>query len=255
MPKPVAQPKPKVNYRLVFRLMLWVAIFASLAFATKEVHSFFVKDPRFRFERLEIRGTVYTNRARVQNIFAADFNRGIFEIPLAERRRHVLAVDWVRTASVMRVWPNRIIITVTERKPVAFAKLQAPGTMRHWLALIDDEGILLSIPPKVRFGLPIISGISEEQSDEERKMRVQAMLHLMADLGPQSKDVSEVNAASTQDLRLIADVDGQAVELWIGDQRYRSRYMNFLSHYPEIRRREERASVFDLRLDDRITTR
>jgi hypothetical protein len=54
---------------------------------------------------------------------------------------------------------------------------------------------------------------------------------------------------------VIADVNGQAVELWLGDQRYRSRYVNFLNHYGEIRRHSERASVFDLRLDDRIFAR
>jgi hypothetical protein len=50
-------------------------------------------------------------------------------------------------------------------------------------------------------------------------------------------------------------VNGQAVELWLGDQRFRSRYLNFLSHYPEIRKHSERAGVFDLRLDDRIFAR
>ena len=48
------------------------------------------------------------------------------------------------TAAITRVWPDRIVVTVTERKPVAFAKLPVAGTLRHWLALIDDEGILLS---------------------------------------------------------------------------------------------------------------
>jgi hypothetical protein len=81
------------------------------------------------------------------------------------------------------------------------------------------------------------------------------MRHLLSDLGPQAKDISEVNSASTRDLRVIADVNGQAVELWLGDQRYRSRYVNFLNHYGEIRRHSERASVFDLRLDDRIFAR
>jgi len=255
MPKPVAQPKPKFNVRIALRVSLWLLVLASVAVAATEVRSFIVNDARFRFEKLEIRGTVYTSRTRIQSIFAPDFNRSVFQITLAERRRHVLAIDWVRTASVMRVWPNRIVVSVAERQPVAFAKLPIPGTMRHWLSLVDNEGILLSIPPKARFSLPVLSGITEDQSDEERKLRVDAMMHLMADLGPQAKDISEVNAASEQDMRVIADVDGQAVELWLGDQRYRSRYLNFLSHYPDIRKREERANVFDLRLDDRITTR
>jgi cell division protein FtsQ len=255
VPKPVAPPKPKFNVRIALRVTLWCLILAGAAVGAKEVRSFLVNDARFHFEKLEIRGTVYTNRARLESLFAPDFNRSIFNITIAERRRHVLAIDWVRTASVMRVWPNRIVVTVTERKPVAFAKLPVQGTMRHWLALVDEDGILLSIPPKAHFSLPVLSGISEDQSDEERRLRVESMMHLLADLGPEAKDVSEVNAASEQDMRVIADVDGRAVELWLGDQHYRARLMNFMSHYPDIRRHDDRASVFDLRLDDRITTR
>jgi len=255
VPKPPAPPKPRINIRLILRVCLWGALLAGLAFGTKEVHSFLITDARFRLEKLEIRGTVYTNTGRVQNVFAKDFNRSIFEVPLAERRRHVLAVDWVKTASLSRIWPDRIVVTVTERTPVAFAKLPVAGTMRHWLALIDGEGILLSIPRKVRFRLPVLSGVSEDQSDEERRQRVESMEHLLADLGPQSKDISEINAASAQDIRVIADVNGQPVELWLGDQHFRSRYQNFLSHFPDIRRHDDHAGIFDLRMDDRISSR
>ena len=101
----------------------------------------------------------------------------------------------------------------------------------------------------------MLSGVTEEQTDEERRLRVEAMEHLLSDLGPQAKDISEINAASTQDVRVIADVDGQGVELLLGDQHYRSRYLHFLSHYEEIRRHSEQASVFDLRMDDRISAR
>ena len=52
--------------------------------------------------------------------------------------------------------------------------------------------------------------------------------------------------------RVIASIDNEAVELWIGDQHYRSRYTRFLSFYEEIRKHSGQANVFDLRLDDRI---
>jgi cell division protein FtsQ len=216
------------------------------------VESYLLRDPQFDFQDLQIGGTRYTNRARIQAVFAPDTGKSVFEIPLAERRRHLLAVDWVRTASVTRVLPDRIVVRVTERTPVAFARLPLAGSVRHWLALIDDDGVLLSIPPKVRFRFPVLSGVTEEQTDEERRLRVKSMEHLLADLGPQAKDISEVNSANPQEMRVIADVDGQEVELWLGDRHYRSRYLNFLQHYEEIRKHAERAGVFDLRLDDRI---
>ncbi len=261
MPKPLPPPKPKVNWRLAVRLLAWAGILAGVAWGSREVNSFLLRDPRFQLAcgdnepacaNLEIRGAVYASRARIQNVFSSDFGASVFKMPLPERRRRMLAIDWVSTAAISRVWPNRIVVTVTERRPVAFAKLPLPGTARNRLALIDSEGVLLAIPPHVRFRLPVLSGVTDEQTEVDRRLRVRAMQHLLDDLGPQAKDISEVNAASTLDMRVITEIDHHGVELWIGDQRYRSRYQHFVSNYEEIRKHSEQASVFDLRMDDRI---
>src|SRR5436305_3455004 len=144
MPRKPEPPKPaRSKWLLWSRILVWSAAFASVAWGGKEVHSFLLRDPRFRLENLEIHGAQYTSPARVQSAFSPDFDKSVFQIPLAERRRHLLAIDWVRTASVTRVWPNRLIVTVTERKPVAFAKLPIAGSVRHWMALIDADGVLL----------------------------------------------------------------------------------------------------------------
>src|SRR5580658_2065907 len=109
MPRAVAPQKPKLSWRLWLRLIAWSAVAASLALGAREVDSFLLRDPRFGLDNLETRGAVYTNRARVQSVFDADFGHSVFSIPLAERRRHLLAVDWVNSATVSRVWPNRIV--------------------------------------------------------------------------------------------------------------------------------------------------
>ncbi|HWF09992.1 MAG TPA: FtsQ-type POTRA domain-containing protein [Bryobacteraceae bacterium] len=264
MPKPLPPSKPKLNWRMALRLIAWSVVAAGVAWGGLQVNSFLLRDPRFQLAcadtdhtcaSLEIHGAVYSSKARIQNVFASDFGGSVFRIPLAERRRRLLAVDWVNTASISRLWPNHIVVTVTERHPVAFAKLPIAGTARYRFSLIDADGVLLTIPPRVRFRLPVLSGVMEEQTENDRRLRVKAMQHLLDDLGPQAKDISEINAASTADMRVIAEIDRHAVELWIGDQRYRSRYQHFVNNYEEIRKRFEQASVFDLRMDDRILAR
>lgn len=261
MPRPVATPNKKWNWRMGVSVIAWTGIATGLAWGGREVNTFLLHDPRFQFEcsasepkcgNLEIRGVVYANRGRIQDVFASDFDASVFKMPLAERRRRLLAVDWVNTASISRVWPRGIAVTITERNPVAFAKLPIAGTARYRFALIDNAGVLLAIPPRVRFRLPVLSGVREEQTEADRSLRVKAMQHLLEDLGPQAKDISEINAASTLEMRLVTEIDGQAVELWIGDQHYRSRYQHFVNAYEEIRKHSEQATVFDLRLDDRI---
>lgn len=261
MPKAPATPKTqpaaksRLNAALWLRLAFWGFAFGGAAYGARQVQSFLQSDPRFEFRNLEIRGAGYTDKARIQAFFATDAHRSVFRIPLAERRTHLLAIDWVRTASIERIWPNRIVVVISERRPVAFARLQDPGSARSWLALIDDEGILLPLPARARFHLPVLSGVTEEQTDEDRRRRVEAMRRLIADLGPRAGVVSEINAAFPHDLRVVADVDGQGLELWLGDTNFQSRLTNFLTHYPEIKSHSETARIFDLRIDDRISTR
>ncbi len=263
MPKPPDPKKPKFNWRLTWRVILWSGICAGLAFGGIEVHAFMLHDSRFALAcaprasacaGLEVHGAVHSNMARIQAVFAKDAGKSVFDISLEDRRRHLLAVDWVRDASVMRIWPDRIVVTITERVPVAFASLPIGGSARHWLALIDEQGVLLTLPPHTRFPLPVLSGITEDQTEAERQTRVEAMQHLLADLGPQAKDISEINAAAVEDMRVVTAIGGHAVELWLGDQHYRSRYLNFMNHYKEMRQ-DSQAAIFDLRLDDRILVR
>jgi cell division septal protein FtsQ len=261
MPKPPEPKKPRINWRMALSIAVWGVVFGSVAWAGMQVRSFMLSDAHFTFEcaagckALEVQGAVYSSMARIQAVFAQDSGKSVFDIRLDERRRHLLAIDWVRDATVARVWPDKIRVTIQERAPIAFASMPIAHSPRHWLALIDDQGVLLSLPPRRRFVLPVLSGITEDQTEAARQKRVDAMRHLLADLGPQSKDISEINAATLEDLRVITTVDGHAVELWLGDQHYRSRYLNFVSHYRQIREDSPQASIFDLRLDDRILVR
>ncbi len=254
MPKRIEEPKRKFNWRMALNLVVWTVVLAGVAWGAGEVDSFLMRDRSFELKStdLQIDGAVYVSRAWVQSVFADDVGRSVFRIPLAERRRRVLAVDWVENASVFRLWPSRIVVSVTERTPLAFAKLPIAASGHFRFALIDKNGVLLSMPSRSRFRLPVLSGVTEEQTEAQRAVRVEAMQHLLNDLGPQAADVSEVNASDNLDMRLIVERDRHAVELWLGDQHYRSRYLNFVNHYDEIRRHSGDATVFDLRMDDRI---
>jgi len=241
-----------------WRLWLGLAAFALacvlVCVAASKVRAYVARDPRFLLPRdpkdaLVIDGLQYASRAKVRRVFEADFGRGIVGVPLEERQRRLLAIDWVRDASVSRVWPDRLVVRIRERIPVAFVYL-AGG-----VALIDGEGVLLEPPPQASFSFPVLNGIREDSTDDARRVRVQALLRLQQDLGYMAKDVSEVDATDPEDLRVVVEVDHRALSLILGDSDYGRRYQNFLAHYQEIAERSPRARTFDLRLEDRITAK
>ena len=239
-----------------FRWRLWLLLAAagvigvSTAMAALKVRQFVVTDPRFALSRdagsLTVSGLQYTPRSKVLRIFSDDFDHSIFSAPLEERRRRLLAIDWVEEASVSRAWPDRLAVRIQERKPVAFVLLHAT------VLLIDAHGVLLNLPSQAQFTFPVLAGIREEQTPEQRLDCVRAFLQVEQELGYLIKDVSEINAADTDDIRIVAQVENRAVELILGDANYARRFQSFLAHYPEIAKRSPEVKTFDLRLDDRI---
>ncbi len=251
----------ETHKRLPWRLWLTVAgglvLCASTAAAAYKVRAWVLTDPQFVLSAEDprafvIQGVRYASRSKVARVFEADFGRSVFAVSLAERRRRLLALDWVEDATVARIWPNRLVVRISERAPVAFVNLPlATGLTR--VLLIDPHGVLLDPPPQARFSFPVLGGITEAHDEAARRARVQAMMRLLDDLGPLGKDVSEVNAADLENLRVVTQVD--ATELMLGSGNYARRYQAFMRHYPEIRKRSPGVASFDLRLDDRITAK
>ena len=249
----VAKTK-RINWRIVAVVMGLALVSASAAMASLRVRRFVTTDSEFNLSRdradaLQIEGQRYAARSKILNIFAGDFDRSVFAVPLAERRRRLLAIDWVEDASVSRIWPDRLAVRIRERKPVAFVLVDG-GVL-----LIDARGVLLEQPAQSPFAFPVLSGIREQDTPEQRRDRVRIFLRVEADLGYLAKDVSEIDAGDTGNIRVVSQVDSRTVELLLGDSDFGRRYQNFLNHYPEIRKRSPGVKRFDLRLDDRITAR
>jgi cell division protein FtsQ len=242
------------RWRLLFGIAGLGVLCVSTGMAALKLHDYVVHDSQFvlsrdRQDAVSIEGLRYASRPTVLRIFAPDFNHSIFSVPLAERRRRLLAIDWVEDASVSRIWPDRLVVRIRERKPVAFVFL------RVGVLLIDAQGVLLDPPAEAQFSFPVLSGVGEDESETQRHDQVRCLLRLLDDLGPLARDVSEVNAADLDDLRMVVQVDNRALELAMGDGNYGRRYRNFLNHYPEMKRTSPEVKSFDLRLDDRITAK
>jgi len=178
-------------------------------------------------------GVAHASRTRMLATFNADFGRSVFLMPIAERRRRLLAVDWVEDASIARIWPNQIAVRIQERKPVAFVNIPAPHGRGARVMLIDAEGVLLEPPRPIALHVPVLAGITEDQAEPERRQRVQAMLGLLDDLGALGKDISEVNAADSQNLIIVTRVEGRALELVMGNQNFAARMQNFWTTIPK----------------------
>jgi len=262
--RPGAQPRDwraRIRIALILAALLIGALLAALGLYQLDL--FLASDPRFALPgsaldpednpAFRVEGVLHASRAEVNRVFAEDFGRSVYLIPLAERRRALLAVDWVRDASVSRRWPNRLAVRIVERTPVAFLALAPAVQGPYEMALIDSDGAILKPPARGNFTLPVLLGVAREQSRTTRRERVDLALQLLDELDFCAGQISEIDVSHPEDLKITFTIEGRIVRLLLGSHRFLPRLTNFLHHYPEISRRLPEAATFDLRLDDRIT--
>jgi cell division septal protein FtsQ len=243
--------------RLIASVVTLAAILGAGLFVFHLAEQFLITDSRFALvgpgdslesdSSLQIVGAAHVSRPAIEKIFADDEGVSVYLIPLAERRDAIRNVAWIRQASVARVWPNRVIVRVQERTPVAFVRLNASR-----FGLIDAEGVILP-PATDRFKLPVLAGVKSSDAVVKRREGVQRMLRLTADLGDATANISEIDVSDGDNLKVSQPYDGRFLTLLLGDRNFKARYGNFLSHYSQIQQRLPGAAVLDLRLEDRIT--
>jgi cell division protein FtsQ len=218
------------------------------------LEQFLIRDPRFALNgvdgdpaAIEIAGAAHASRTQIEQVFSIDLGRSVYLLPLSDRREALRSVDWVRDASVARLWPNRVVVSVQERKPVAFLTL-GPS---HF-GLIDEDGVILPPAPD-RFTLPVLTGVHASDSPAERRDRVHRMLRLTLELGDNVQNISEIDVSDRDNLKVTVPKDGHIMTLLLGDRNFARRYQVFLNHYGDIKRQRPNTATLDLRLDDRIT--
>jgi len=250
------QPRPPSRLKIALRVMALTLVLAMSLYGFHRLEQFLIRDSRFAMggpdgsaeaSTLDIQGAEHASRRAIETVFAEDMGRSVYLLPLADRRATLQTVDWVKDASVARFWPNRVVVRVTERRPVAFLTL---GPSRF--GLIDGDGVILPQSPG-RFHLPVLTGVHPRDPLPERRARVQRMLRLLHDLGGMADKVSEIDVSDSDNLKVTQPYEGRMVTLLLGDQDLGARYQNFVSHYGEIKQKLPGATTLDLRLEDRIT--
>ncbi|MCE5309929.1 MAG: cell division protein FtsQ/DivIB [Acidobacteriales bacterium] len=251
--------------RLYYAGILVIVAFAaagSLA-AYWRIERFLIGDARFTMTpppeygdaspSLVIQGVQHASRARVMNVFREDFGRSVYLLSLVERRKALLAIDWVKEAGVSRSWPNTIQVKIVERTPVAFLGTPSPADPAAPFALIDADGVILRPQTPARFALPVLVGVAPNAGQALRRDRVHRMSRLLEELGALAEKVSEVDVSDPENLQIMEQADGKALVLILGNRNFLARLERFHQRYPEIHKRLPDAGTFDLRLDDRIT--
>jgi cell division protein FtsQ len=246
-------PKKAISGLKWTAIILFALCLASIAGGA--VYQYGERNWRFRIESsddIEISGTHNVPHAQVMEVLGGDIGRNIFFIPLTERKAQLEKIPWVESASIMRFVPNRLVVEIHERTPIAFARLGSR------ISLIDAGGTLMELPvtSKQKYSFPVVVGMNpgEPLSTRSARMKIynELVRQLDADGGHYSQDLSEVDVSDPEDVKVLANDPAGAVLVHLGSSDYLTRYKVYVSHVQGWRQQFDKLESVDLRYDHQI---
>jgi cell division protein FtsQ len=183
---------------------------------------------------------------RGQNILAVD---------LGEWQQKLLSSPWVESATIRRVLPSTVEISVVERRPMGIGRL---GTA---LYLVDARGVIIDEygPAYADIDLPIIDGIGAAPQDGGSMVDVARAEFAAGVIGAIStrpelaRRVSQIDVSDLHDAVLI--LDGDPALLRLGDTEFVARLQQYIDLAPALHERLAGIDYVDLRFDERLYVR
>jgi cell division protein FtsQ len=242
-------------YRRVF---VWTLVGGALATGVVFAARFALYSPQMLLikpDQISVTGNHVVPREEVLKLFVRDRNRSVLRIPLDARRTQLQEIPWVEEARVQRILPNHLRVEITERTPIAFFR---NGTD---LTLIDAQGVLLDRPDGEDYHFPIVTGLSENISREEREKRMQTYQEFIKAVDlvkPGATDrVSEMDLGNPRDLRAVltgleAGDPGQAVTVHFGQGDFTGKYRMLVENFAQWQANAGRVQSIDLQYSRQV---
>jgi len=95
------------------------ALAAALAVAAATACLRLAQQPRFDFRRIEVQSALrHVDRNTLRRAIAGRLAGNFFTMRMADARAAFEAIPWVASASVRRVWPDRLVVRLAERHAI-----------------------------------------------------------------------------------------------------------------------------------------
>ena len=236
-------------------VLVAIAVLGSAGFIGIALHQYATHSWRFRIDSsddIAVSGTKNVSRSQVLEVMASDMDRNIFFVPLDVRKKQLEQIPWVQSASIMRLFPNRLKVVVHERTPVAFVELNS-----H-IQLIDAGGVIMEPPAssQINYSFPVIVGMTEAEPLSTRAARMKTYMQLVTALDSggahYSSDLSDVDLSDPDDVKATVTDPNGAVLVHLGSSNFLERFKIYVAHVQEWRAQFQKLQSVDLRYEHQV---
>jgi len=230
------------------RLLPLLVLTAAAWFAVVVFSHWLLTTPRFSVATVDVRGASRVPPARILAAAAVEPGTSLFRLDPRAIAGRVAALPEIRRADVVREFPDRVVISVEERRPFT---LVHSGRL-HWL---DEEGRLLGASPEaVVPQVPVVSGLSDDEvasmrsAPSPKALAAIALIRVLLRTGSAlAAEISEIDM-SRKDGPVLYTVDG--VEVRLGTEEWEEQLARLEGVLTQVADQDVRA--VDLRFRDQI---
>jgi len=158
--------------------------------------------PQFDLQRIEVNGSLrHVSRTAIRAAIAGRLQGTFFTMSLAQTRAAFESIPWVAAASVRRVWPDRLVVTLVERHAV--------GLWNDGRVVADDGALFDVNPAEAELDGPLVDFSGPPQMAGEAVARLHSFDALLASL-PASVAAIDISERASWTIRTNG---GQTLEL------------------------------------------
>ncbi len=133
----------------------------------------------FQITAINIQGAQRVGKGAILELSGVDIHSNLLQLKRREVEERLAAHPWIRSVEVRRDWPNRLLVTVKERKPVAIF-----GGEGKFFFVDAGGAIFASAEPDDDLDFPVISGLTRQAWEATEQAGTQAdILRLLRQAG------------------------------------------------------------------------
>jgi cell division protein FtsQ len=139
---------------LSIKVLIGLLLILFAAFTTKEIYQKLCHSDFFQITAMKINGNHMVSKEQVTVLSKVDIHSNLLAINISQVKSLLESHPWIAGAEIIRNWPNRLVINVREKKPVALL------SRKTGLFYLDNKGhIIAAASPTQELDFPVVTGL------------------------------------------------------------------------------------------------
>ena len=245
------------RHKLLIRILILLVLFLGLGFTANHVYHRLCQCDFFQITAVRIEGNRMTSKEQIAALSRVDIHSNLLAINVIQVQSLLESHPWIAKAEVVRDWPNRLLINLREKNPVALLSRDTG------LFYLDGRGqIIAAAKASQDLDFPVITGLenfpfgmSQTPQTPESLQDIFDLLQLANRNNPilPQQNISEIHIAEKGELILY--LLDRPFPIYLGtDGKIATRYYRLVKVLKDLYKTKEFSEVSYIRLDYQMDT-